>query len=159
MNMRKRTTADRLREIMQSRGLKQIDILELCAPICEREGIQLKKNDISQYVSGKVAPRQDKLSVLAEALDVSEVWLLGYGADAEDMGLMPIPKTNRIPLVGTIACGAPILAEENIDVQYVYSFIGEIEATGRVAIHTDNMEKAYNVLKEKKVELSEQGDI
>ena len=100
---------------MQSRGLKQIDILELCAPICEREGIQLKKNDISQYVSGKVAPRQDKLSVLAEALEVSEVWLLGYGADAEDMGMMPLPKTNRIPLVGTIACGAPILAEENIE--------------------------------------------
>ena len=115
MNMRKKTTADRLREIMESRGLKQIDILELCAPICEREGLQLRKNDISQYVSGKVTPRRDKLAVLAEALAVSEVWLLGYGADAEDMGMMPIPKTNRIPLVGTIACGAPILAEENIE--------------------------------------------
>ena len=51
------------------------------------------------------------------------------------------------------------LAEENIDVQYVYSFIGEIEATGRVAIHTDDMEKAYFSLKSKNVELSEQGDI
>ena len=115
MNMKKKTTAERLREIMGVRGLKQIDILELCAPICEREGIQLRKNDISQYVSGKVTPRQDKLSVLAEALGVSEVWLMGYGTDAENMGVMPLPKTHRVPLVGTIACGAPILAEENIE--------------------------------------------
>ena len=115
MNMKKKTTAERLREIMETRGLKQIDILELCAPICEREGIQLRKNDISQYVSGKVTPRQDKLSVLAEALGVSEVWLMGYGTDAETMGMMPLPKTHRVPLVGTIACGAPILAEENVE--------------------------------------------
>ncbi len=51
------------------------------------------------------------------------------------------------------------LCEENIDVQYVYSFIGEIAATGRVAMRTDNMQKAYEVLKEKGIELSEQEDI
>ena len=115
MNTVKKTTSDRLREIMDTRGLKQIDILELCAPICEREGVQLRKNDISQYVSGKVTPRRDKLSVLAEALEVSEVWLMGYGADMETVGIMPLPRLGRVPLVGTIACGAPILAEENIE--------------------------------------------
>lgn len=113
--MIRKTTADRLREIMDSRSLKQIDILELCAPICEREGIQLRKNDISQYVSGKVAPRRDKLSVLAEALGVSEVWLMGYGTEYESFGVMPLPRTELVPLVGTIACGAPILAEENVE--------------------------------------------
>ncbi len=51
------------------------------------------------------------------------------------------------------------LSEENIDVQYVYSFIGEIAATGRVAIRTDNMEKAYETLNKKGVEISEQKDI
>lgn len=115
MNMKKKTTAERLREIMETRRLKQIDILEMCAPICEREGVQLRKNDVSQYVSGKVTPRQDKLAVLAEALEVSEVWLMGYGADLESVGIMPLPKATRIPLVGTIACGAPILAEENVE--------------------------------------------
>ena len=115
MNMKKKTTAERLREIMETRRLKQIDILEMCAPICEREGVQLRKNDVSQYVSGKVTPRQDKLAVLAEALEVSEVWLMGYGTDLESVGIMPLPKATRIPLVGTIACGAPILAEENVE--------------------------------------------
>lgn len=28
---------------------------------------------------------------------------------------MPLPKTKMVPLVGTIACGTPILAEENIE--------------------------------------------
>lgn len=29
--------------------------------------------------------------------------------------ILPIPKTKLVPLVGTIACGTPILAEENIE--------------------------------------------
>ncbi len=29
--------------------------------------------------------------------------------------IIPIPKMNRIPLVGTIACGTPILASENLE--------------------------------------------
>lgn len=29
--------------------------------------------------------------------------------------IIPIPKMNRIPLVGTIACGTPILANENLE--------------------------------------------
>lgn len=51
------------------------------------------------------------------------------------------------------------IGSENIDVQYVYSFIGEIAATGRVAIKTDNMERAYEVLKANGIEISEQKDI
>ena len=110
-----KTTADRLREIMFSRGIKQIDILEMCAPISAREGVPIRKNDISQYVSGKVAPRQDKLSVLAEALGVSEVWLMGYGDEEDGGGVTSLPKLRRIPIVGTIACGQPIFADENME--------------------------------------------
>lgn len=29
--------------------------------------------------------------------------------------IIPMPETRRIPLVGSIACGSPILAEENIE--------------------------------------------
>ena len=38
----------------------------------------MNKSDISQYVSGKVEPNQDKLFVLSLALNVSEGWLMGY---------------------------------------------------------------------------------
>lgn len=80
--MKELTTADRLKQIMLERGLKQVDILEACKPYCERYGVQLKKNDLSQYVSGKVEPKQDKLSILGMALNVNEVWLMGYNVPA-----------------------------------------------------------------------------
>lgn len=80
--MKELTTADRLKQIMSERGLKQVDILEACKPYCERYGVQVKKNDLSQYVSGKVEPKQDKLSILGMALNVNEVWLMGYNVPA-----------------------------------------------------------------------------
>lgn len=80
--MKKFTTADRLKQIMEERELKQVDILEACKPYCEKYRVQLKKNDLSQYVSGKVKPKQDKLSILGLALNVNEVWLMGYNVPA-----------------------------------------------------------------------------
>ncbi len=80
--MKKFNTADRLRQIMTERGLKQVDILEACKPYCKKYRVQLKKNDLSQYVSGKVEPKQDKLSILGLALNVNEVWLMGYDVPA-----------------------------------------------------------------------------
>lgn len=76
--MNKVTTSDRLKQIMQERSLKQVDILELCKPFCEKYGIALKKNNLSQYISGVNTPGQDRLSILGMALNVSEVWLMGF---------------------------------------------------------------------------------
>lgn len=80
--MKNFTTADRLKQIMGERGMKQVDILDACKPYCEKYNVQLKKNDLSQYVSGKVEPKQDKLSILGMALNVNEVWLMGYNVPA-----------------------------------------------------------------------------
>ena len=43
----------------------------------------MNKSDISQYVSGKVEPNQDKLAVLGMALGVNEAWLMGYDVNKE----------------------------------------------------------------------------
>lgn len=74
----KSNTSERLKYLMDTFNLKQIDILNKCSPICERYGVKMGRNDISQYVSGKVTPKQDKLSILACALNVNEAWLMGY---------------------------------------------------------------------------------
>ena len=74
----KTTTSQRLKEIMESRSLRQIDILKKCEPFCEKYGVKLGRNDLSQYVSGKVIPGQNKLSILAMALNVDETYLMGY---------------------------------------------------------------------------------
>ena len=76
--MKKSNTANRLKEIMNERGLKQIDILNACLPFCKKYEVKMSKSDISQYVSGQVEPGQDKLFVLGNALNVSESWLMGF---------------------------------------------------------------------------------
>lgn len=81
--MKKCTTADRLKQIMSERNLKQVDILNLTKPYCEKHKVKLGRNDISQYVSGKVTPRQTKIYILAEALNVSEAWLMGFDVHPE----------------------------------------------------------------------------
>lgn len=72
------STSDRLKQIMEARGLRQVDILDAAKPFCEKHKVKLGKNDLSQYVSGKVEPGHDKLSILSMALNVSEAWLMGY---------------------------------------------------------------------------------
>jgi transcriptional regulator with XRE-family HTH domain len=71
-------TATRLKHIMQVQKLRQVDVLALCKPFCDKYGIPIRKNDLSQYVSGKVKPNQKRLYILAKALNVSEAWLMGF---------------------------------------------------------------------------------
>lgn len=114
----KSTTAERLKQIMKERGLKQVDILELCRPICIKYGVKLNKNDLSQYINAKFIPKQDKLAVLAEALNVTEPWLMGYDdvpkvsttslsvneLNIKYDNIKPVTK-KRFPMLGEIACG------------------------------------------------------
>ena len=72
------TTAERLNQIMTEQNLRQADILDRAKPIIDKYGGKLTRQVLSQYVSGKVLPKQDKLFILAAALNVSEPWLMGY---------------------------------------------------------------------------------
>lgn len=120
------TTSARLKEIIAERGIKQVDILNAAKPFCTQYGVKLAKNDLSQYVNGKVEPGQEKLTILGLALNVSEAWLMGYdapkrrkqpGVSTDDIppGFSPMPQMQKVPLLGSIACGEPILAEEHIE--------------------------------------------
>nr|WLJ25922.1 MAG: repressor protein CI [Firmicutes phage HS11] len=117
--MKKSSTSKRLKEIMRNRGMRQVDILNTIKPIAEATGVRFEKNDLSQYVSGKVEPSQQKLTVLSKALGVSETWLMGYDdLDAiinRHPDLHPFRKIRSVPILGTIACGTPIWAEENFE--------------------------------------------
>jgi transcriptional regulator with XRE-family HTH domain len=39
---------------------------------------KIPKSAISQYVSGAFEPKQDRIYLIAKALNISEAWLLGY---------------------------------------------------------------------------------
>lgn len=60
----------------------------------------------------------DILEPLADALRTTPAYLMGWEDGEQEVlpsNLMPMPEMHKIPLVGTIACGEPILAEENIE--------------------------------------------
>ncbi len=77
------TIAERLKEIMEIKQLRQIDLVRLAEPVGEASGLHISKSHISQYVSGRTQPRRDILKVLAEALGVSQLWLQGEDVPME----------------------------------------------------------------------------
>jgi transcriptional regulator with XRE-family HTH domain len=59
----------RLKQALELRGMRAVDLVE-------KTGIP--KGAISYYLAGRSQPKADRLYIIAQALDVSEVWLLGY---------------------------------------------------------------------------------
>lgn len=84
--MKKENTSIRLKKIMSEQNLRQVDILNRVKPFCVKYNVKMNKSDLSQYVSGKVEPSQDKLIVLGMALNVSEAWLMGFDVPKEHQG-------------------------------------------------------------------------
>lgn len=109
---------DRLTEAMALRGMR-------ASELAKRTG--LSKARISQYVHGKFIPKSDAILTIAEVLGVSELWLMGKTASMEPTSRAEIPcpenisplRLCRYPILGEIACGAPILAVEDPDAGYV----------------------------------------
>lgn len=109
------STSDRLQEALNFRNMKQADLSRLTG---------IDKASISLYLKGKYAPKGDKLYKIALALGVSPQWLSGFNVPmvepldnkpAVPDNIIPLPKFKKVPLIGAIACGEPILAVENID--------------------------------------------
>ena len=80
--MKKIHTGERIKEVMNERNLKQVDILNMSEKY-NSLGASLKKSDLSQYVNGKTEPYQAKLHLLAKVLNVSEGWLMGLDVPKE----------------------------------------------------------------------------
>lgn len=73
--------SSRLKKALETKNLKQTDLVKLTG---------LGKSAISQYISGKVTPKQDKISIIAKALNINELWLMGiednmYATKADDL--------------------------------------------------------------------------
>ncbi len=82
-----------------------------------------KKMDVAEatvqrWESGNIkSVRHEKIAKLAEILNVNPATLMGWD-DLSNSGInniLPLPTMRKIPLLGTIACGEPILAAENIE--------------------------------------------
>ncbi len=67
----------RMKQALQMRRMKQVEL-------ADKTGID--KGQISSYLSGKYKPKQENLSLIAAALDVSEYWLMGMDVSMEREG-------------------------------------------------------------------------
>lgn len=80
--MRKSNLKTRLREVMEERNLRQTDVVTLSETYRkahpEYRDVELRRNDISQYLSKDIEPKPDKLRLLANTLGVTPDWLRGY---------------------------------------------------------------------------------
>lgn len=83
----------RLRQALEKRGMAQVDI-------CKKTGIE--KSLLNKYLSGVSNAKQDKLSLLAKALDVNEVWLMGY-----DVPMQRDIRNLRINVYSFVHAGIP----------------------------------------------------
>ena len=102
----------RLRLRREELGLSQEEL-------AQRMGYR-SKSSITKLEKGINDIPQSKVEELAAALQTTPDYLLGLDTPCPPPpGFEPLPAMTRVPLVGSIACGSPITAEQNIE-----SYIG-----------------------------------
>lgn len=87
------------------------------------EQIGSSKQNLYKYENGIIANiPADKIEAIAKALHTTPAYLMGWNDDptlpasaALPDNIIPMPKMKRIPLIGTIACGTPILAVQDAE--------------------------------------------
>ena len=72
--------AERLREALNIRNMKQSDLCRIT---------NIPQSAMSQYINGAFEPKQDRVELIAKALDVSEAWLMGYAGVPMTRGKEP----------------------------------------------------------------------
>lgn len=93
-----------------------------------RQELGLTLEDVGDYVGvGKSTVRKwehgdienmkrDKIALLSKILKLSPLtFITGEVEYGTPDNIIPLPKMKKIPLLGTIACGEPILAAQNIE--------------------------------------------
>ena len=100
--------SSRIRQRREQLGLSQE---ELAARMGYRS-----KSSITKLEKGINDLPQSKVEELAQALETTPAALLGLDAPcACPPGFEPLPTMVQVPLIGSIACGTPITAEQNIE--------------------------------------------
>lgn len=68
---------------------------------------------VQRWESGNIKTlRQGRIAKLAEILELSPASLMGWDTDTLPPNILPLPEMKKVPLLGEIACGEPIFAEE-----------------------------------------------
>ena len=81
------------------------------------EKLGCSPSTVYRYENGEINKMGiDKLKPIAEAINTSPAYLMGWeDEEALPANVSRIEPMQKIPLVGQIACGMPILAEQNVE--------------------------------------------
>lgn len=108
--------SSRIKQLRTERGITQEQLASM---------LKVSRSTIGMYESGKREPDFETSEAIADIFNVDMDFLMGR-SDVERKhpvtpttiippGFQPIPELDTVPIVGRIACGTPILAEQNID--------------------------------------------
>lgn len=110
------TVGDRIRQIRQEQDVTQQELADYIG--VSKQAVYKYENNIVTNIP------TDKVDAIAKRLKVSPAYLMGWEEQPTPKptspapippGFEPMPKMKKIPLIGSIACGDPITAEQNIE--------------------------------------------
>lgn len=82
------------------------------------EYLGLSPATISRYTTGNIEPKLPTIQAIAEKYNVNPKWLMGQPGESKYID--SVERSKKIPIVGTIACGEPIIAQQYIEgIEYV----------------------------------------
>lgn len=124
------TIGNRIKDLRQQKKLT-------LAQVAQHLGV--KEATVQRYESGIIQNIKPKtLATLAQLLECSPQYLAGWQQDLHaPPSYLSLPKTYPVPLLGNIACGTPILAQENYD--QTVSVPEHISADFALRCHGDSM--------------------
>lgn len=99
-----------LRQLRESKGYSMEELARLYN---STYNAKMNKSTLSRYENGLQEPMYSTASNLAKLFGVSVDELVNE--DLSFPGVLPLPKTYKVPLLGDIACGSPITAVEDIE--------------------------------------------
>lgn len=104
------TVGDRIKLRRQELGFSQTEVADK---------IEVSKQTLYKYENNIVTNiPSNKIELLANLLNTTPSYLMGWNDETtipDSENIIPLPTTYTVPLLGEIACGKPILAEENIE--------------------------------------------
>ena len=105
-----------LKNLRTSRGITQGELATM---------LDVSRSTVGMYETGGREPDFETMEAIADIFNVDMDYLMGrtqverkhpISPPRKEIppGFQPLPEMMQVPLIGTIACGTPILAEQNI---------------------------------------------
>lgn len=109
------------------------------------ERVGVGKSTVRKWENGQIANmRRDKIALLASALGVAPGYLMGWEEkeakpEAHNLHAISDLHRQRVPLIGKVAAGQPILAEE----EYETYVSAPVDCDVALEVQGDSMEPTY----------------